>query len=76
MDWDKNDWYTAALIGLLLVAGLVIGINGLEFLSKNEIEEVRWKSGDMPNDSNSTSFLDPYSSSQIESNMIKGVNID
>jgi len=32
--WDKNDWYAAALIGVLLVAGLVIGVYGLSIMEE------------------------------------------
>ena len=34
MTWDKNDYYAAAMIILLLVAGSVIGIYGLRIMEE------------------------------------------
>lgn len=36
MTWDKDDYYAAALIIILSVAGLLIGIYTLGFLTRTE----------------------------------------
>ena len=57
----KNDWYAAIMIGVLLIAGLVIGLYSLGFMDPEGKVEMRWESPEenfveqTPENENSTS---------------------
>ena len=44
MTWDKNDWKAAVLIGIILVAGLLIGLYSLGFIPDKGNIEMKWES--------------------------------